>query len=277
MPSRPAADLRFSCPVTGAETWQLLKSYDAPPEGETRFGIADYRRDLLQDPESGHIVNRHHFDLSSLYAGDYWDQTYGGGRIATVFDKIMALPPDRSDNRARVACVDATVRALHPEGGRRLLDVGSGLAVFPAAMKDAGWDATALDPDPRSAAHARDKAGVTGIVADFMTNEIDGRYDLISFNKVLEHVPDPVAMLSRARAALAEDGVIYVELPDGEAAYEAEGPDREEFFVEHYCAFSPVSFALLTRKAGFRLARLERLVEPSGKYTLRGFLTVGPE
>ena len=33
--------------------------------------------------------------------------------------------------------------------GATLLDVGSGLAVFPAVMKEMGWLCTALDPDVR--------------------------------------------------------------------------------------------------------------------------------
>lgn len=262
----------FDCPVTGAADWTPVKTYHAPPAGETDFGISPYHRDLLQSPSTGHIVNRHHFDLSGLYVGDYWDRTYGGGRMARVFDNIMALPPDQSDNRGRVTFVDGYCGARVPD--RSLLDVGSGLAVFPAAMKAAGWQATALDPDPRSADHARDKAGVDGLVADFMKDRIDRRYGLISFNKVLEHVPDPVAMLTRAKDVLAPGGMVYVELPDGEGALAAEGPDREEFFVEHYCAFSAVSYAMLARRAGFRLDLMDRLVEPSGKYTLRGFMTL---
>ena len=266
----------FSCPVTGATDWVLTKSYDAPPAGETDFGLSPYRRDLLTSPSTGHVVNRHAMDLSGLYSGDYWNRTYGGGRMAIMFDKIMALPSDRSDNRGRVAFVDGQCCAMRAAGRNTLLDVGAGLAVFPAAMRQAGWDATALDPDPRSAEHARDKAGVDGLVADFMTDTIDRRFDLVTFNKVLEHVPDPVAMLARTRDVLADGGVVYVELPDGEAALADAGPDREEFFIEHYCAFSTVSYAMLARRAGFRLMLLERLVEPSGKFTLRGLMRSEP-
>ncbi|MDF1749718.1 MAG: class I SAM-dependent methyltransferase, partial [Alphaproteobacteria bacterium] len=261
------------CPVTGAADWILIQSYTAPPHGETDFGIVPYRRDLLNSPSTGHVLNHHHFDLSGLYSGDYWDRTYGGGRMAQTYDKIMALPPDRSDNRQRVAYVQAVWATYgDPDIDRTVLDVGSGLAVFPAAMADAGWTATALDPDPRSARHAMEKAGVEGMVADFMVDTVSRRFALVTFNKVLEHVPDPVAMLRRARNILIPGGGVYVELPDGEGALAEAGPDREEFFVEHYCAFSTLSYAMLVRKAGFRLQRLDRVMEPSGKYTLRGFI-----
>lgn len=266
--------LSIQCPVTGARDWVLIRRYDRPPVGETDFGITPYRRDLLQSPSTGHVVNHHHFDLGTLYRGDYWDRTYGEGRMARTFARIMALPPESSDNRQRVVYLVAATRDL--PGERSLLDVGSGLAVFPAAMREQGWRAVALDPDPRSARHAEEMAGVEGLVADFMTDRLDRRFTLVTFNKVLEHVSDPIAMLRRARDVLAPGGLVYVELPDGEGALVAIGPDREEFFVEHYCAFSMVSFAMLARRAGFRLNRLERIVEPSGKFTLRGVMVPDP-
>jgi hypothetical protein len=78
-------------------------------------------------------------------------------------------------------------------------------------------------------------------------------------------------MLERARQYVADDGVVYLEVPDGEAAAR-EGPGREEFFVEHLHAFSPASVALLAARAGFSPVRIERVREPSTKYTLAAFL-----
>ncbi|MEQ8601988.1 MAG: class I SAM-dependent methyltransferase [Marivibrio sp.] len=267
------------CPVTDAADWERVATFDAPPPVETDFGLAPYHRELWRSRSTGHVVNRHQMDLSALYQGDYWTRTYGDdAAVRRVFDRIMDLPPERSDNRGRVAFVDGFCRErarwAAEEEGRSLLDVGSGLAVFPAAMRAAGWRAAALDPDPRAARHAETVAGVEGIVADFMSEDLSQRYSLVAFNKVLEHVPDPVAMLARAHAVLAPHGLVYVELPDAEGALEdPEGPAREEFAIEHYCAFSAASYALLAQRSGFKVELLERLVEPSGKYTLRGFLS----
>jgi hypothetical protein len=64
---------------------------------------------------------------------------------------------------------------------------------------------------------------------------------------------------------------VYVELPDGEAAA-ADGAEREEFFIEHSHVFSMSSLCLLARQAGFSADCIERVHEPSTKYTLRAFL-----
>ena len=82
-------------------------------------------------------------------------------------------------------------------------------------------------------------------------------------------------MLRRAGPWLADGGLVYIELPDGEAA-SAEGFGREEFFIEHYHVFSASSIALLAARAGFRMLQVERLREPSTKFTLCGFLERGP-
>ncbi len=77
--------------------------------------------------------------------------------------------------------------------------------------------------------------------------------------------------LAKSAKHLNPGGFVYVEVPDGEAAVH-EGPGREEFFIEHHHVFSAASLALLATRAGFNVQVIERLHEPSTKYTLRGFL-----
>lgn len=259
------------CPYCGNDEWAVVASYRTPPQGEVDYGISGYRRDLLRCARCGHFENRYGFDLGFLYSSHYWDSTYGD-RVLQTFEKIMALPSGRSDNRARVEFVDTSARRYLPDGAElSLLDIGSGLCVFPAAMRESGWHCTALDPDPRAGEHARNVAKVDAITGDFMQVDLDRRFNLVSLNKVLEHVPDSTGMLSRVGDVLAPGGLVYIELPDGEGAFSAQGPDREEFFVEHFSAFSAASMSLLIARSGFSLITMERIVEPSGKFTLRAF------
>lgn len=261
-----------TCGICGANVSALIAAFDKRPEGETDFALEPYHRELWRCAACGHFENVHTFDFSALYEGGYGRATYGE-RLRANFEKIMALPPERSDNRQRAIYVDAYWASRH-DGRRELADIGSGLAVFPAAMKEKGWRCLAVDPDPAAAEQARSLAGVEAMAGDFFLLAPPRRFGLLTLNKVLEHVPDMVAMLRRAEAWLEDDGIVYVELPDGEAALsDPLGPAREEFFVEHFCAFSAASYALLAQRAGFRLDRLDRVREPSGKYTLRGFMS----
>jgi SAM-dependent methyltransferase len=249
-------------------------SYDAPPAGETLFDFgAKYQRTYTRCGLCGHWFSRHGMDLSAIYGGAYVDATYGT-RMRATYDRIMALPSERSDNAGRVSRVVAFAKAFLPSSGRplTLLDIGSGLAVFPARMREAGWRCTALDPDPNAAAHARDVAGTDAVVGDFLVMDIStiGPFDAVTLNKVLEHVQDPVEMLRRAARLVAPHGFVYVEVPDGEMA-SREGPGREEFFIEHIHVFSMASVAMLAARSGLSVLAIERLQEPSTKYTLRMF------
>lgn len=260
------------CPCAGQFCREAFR-YDAPPEGETKFAFeGEYRRAYSRCEVCGHWFSENAMDLAGLYGGAYVDSTYGQ-RMRETFERIIGLPPDRSDNTGRVARIVSFAAGHFPAGTvPRLLDVGAGLSVFAYRMKAAGWHCTALDPDPRAAAHARETVGVAAITADFMDLDPVGLepFDVVTLNKVLEHVEDPVAMLQRAARLLAGGGFVYFEVPDGEAAAD-EGKGREEFFIEHHHVFSPASVAMMTERAGMRILTIERLCEPSGKFTLRGF------
>jgi SAM-dependent methyltransferase len=264
--------LECRCP---GDRFERVHAYDSPPEGEVRFPFSagGYRRTLDRCASCGHYVSRHGMDTSGLYSGAYVDATYGGlAGIRKNFLRIDGLAEGKSDNFERVRRVLAFAQEHFRGLGRapRILDVGSGLCVFLHRMKAEGWDCTALDPDARSAEHARATVGVKALHADFLAGGDFGRFDVISFNKVLEHVPEPVAMLRKARRYLEPGGFVYIELPDGEGA-RREGFGREEFFIDHLHVFSAASLALLVERAGFRLAAVEEVREPSSKFTLRAF------
>lgn len=265
--------------LCGSRNFETVFVYTSPPEGEIRFrfSASDYSRRVVRCQTCGHFLSLHSMGAGDLYQGEYVDSTYGDlDGIRRNFERIVGLPPEKSDNHGRVARIVAfweSGKSQRPGEARpAVLDVGSGLCVFLHKMKEAGWDGTALDPDARAVDHARRTVGVSGVCDDFMAVPDLGRFDLITLNKVLEHVEDPVRMLAKCAGHLNPGGLVYVELPDGECAVH-DGPGREEFFIDHLCVFSLTSLSLLATQAGFRVLKMERLREPSGKYTLFGFLT----
>lgn len=254
-------------------TGEISFRYDAPPAGETRFHLGGqvYSRAYWRCGLCGHEFSDHDLNLSGLYSGEYVEQTYGD-RMRATFDSILSLPQERSDNSGRVRRVlDFAGKYFPPGYCPRLLDVGSGLGVFPFRMKEAGWNCTALDPDPQAGKHLSDVVKVRTLIGDFfdVRPEDLGLFDFITLNKVIEHVEDPVAMLSKAANLLDPNGVVYVEVPSVAAA--VDGPGREEYFIEHHHVFSPASLAMVLERAGLVMLSLEQLREPSGKYTLTTF------
>jgi SAM-dependent methyltransferase len=270
------ATLRCAC----GETSRMPSfAYDARPPGEVDFPLAEtYRRRYDECRICGHFFGVHDMDLSGLYEGAYVDATYQSAEgLAKNFRRIISLPPEKSDNAGRAARIDAFGRSRRSNGAeRRLLDVGSGLGVFPYAMKGKGWEVTALDPDARATRHIEAVVGVAAVTGDFLKVDVSslGSFDAVTFNKVLEHIDDPITLLERALPLLACRGFVYVEVPDVAAA--AEGAGREEFFIDHFHVFSPASLAQLIEAAGLRVLEVARIREPSTKFTVFAFAEAHP-
>ncbi len=276
----PGTETHPGACLCGSTAREVLFAYTAPPAGEPAYAFSragGYVRRVERCPVCGHCIAVHALDTTRLYEGDYDTAIYGPRGLRAGYDRILALDPNRSDNAGRVRRILSFFEErLSIEGGsslpeRSVLDVGSGLCVFLHRMKEAGWRCAAVDPDARAVRHAAEVVGVEAAHGDYATLDLTDRFRLVTFNKVLEHVADPVAVLKRAHRNLGTDGIAYVEVPDAEAAAEA-GADREEFFVDHLHVFSAASLALLARHAGFRVEELQRIHEPSGKFTLYAFL-----
>ena len=104
---------------------------------------------------------------------------------------------------------------LVPEDCGALLDVGGGRGGFLAAVK-ARFPACQTALVERSATALRHVAAAVDRVwhGDFLEVDIDARFDCISFLDVLEHCPEPAAMLLKARQLLTPRGSILASIPN---------------------------------------------------------------
>ena len=98
--------------------------------------------------------------------------------------------------------------------GRRLLDIGTGDGRFLAAAARNGFsvDATELSDTGIQYAATRGFAVRKGQVTDI---DFEGRqYDVITIWHVLEHVPNPLAVIRRCHDLLAPGGILVVAVPN---------------------------------------------------------------
>lgn len=266
------------CPICGSNDLKQVFVYTEPPAGEIRYNFSvksKYHREIWQCRNCAHFISTQETNDRSLYEEDYVNSTYKDAQgLRRTFERITGLDPAKSDNIGRVKRVlEFSGRYWGSQNIEKpsILDVGSGLCVFLHRMKAAGWDCTAIDPDQRAVRHAQETVGVKAMQGDFLKIKDIGKFDTVTFNKVLEHVKNPLKMLCKARKNLTPKGFVYIEVPDGEIAVQG-GKGREEFFVEHLHVFSLTSLSLMIQKAGYCAVTIERLKEPSTKYTLRAFI-----
>jgi SAM-dependent methyltransferase len=263
------------CYLCGSSNLVLLQKIDKKPKQETDFGIAagSYSRSIYKCTSCSIYNNFHRHNLENLYAGTYNEATYAS-QVLEQYDKIMTLPDEESDNKQRVSRI---IRYFKESGrelaGLKVLDVGSGLCVFLGEMMKHGIHAHCIDPDRISIDHAlKNVRVISAIEGHFENYPTDQNFDLICFNKVLEHVLNPIELMQKARSLLTEKGLIYIELPDGRNASENGGYiDREEFYIEHYMAFDKDSVQWLIENAGLNCGEANAIHEPSDKYTLYAF------
>lgn len=268
-----------NCYLCGENNFTVLKKVDQKPAGETDYGIAvqDYYREICECNQCGVYFNRH----DNLIPEDFYEGKYNSsiaqGTIERRYNKIINLPFHQSDNKNRTLRIVDYLYAQDLEPIKtKVLDVGSGTGVFLHELKKFGFQVYCIDPDITSTQHALNTIGVNGVftgsIEDFNTSE---QFDLITFNKVLEHVTNPIKVLQQTRSLLSPNGILYVELPDGTPAIKNnEIVDRSEFFLDHYTTFNQPAFEYLLKESGFQLCKLQQMIDPSGKYTIYGFASL---
>jgi SAM-dependent methyltransferase len=249
----------------------LIKQFNRPPKGETNFGFLPYNRSLWQCTGCQHITNKHNFNIDTTFYKKTYQRTTYKEKARSRFTELMSLPREQSDNRQRVNFIDNFWNDTQKNKEKSCLDVGSGLGVFPAVLKELNWDCVAIEPDPEACEIIREQIGIEVLSGDLIECQKIGEFNLICFNKVLEHTQNPKEMLLQSTSHLKSGGLLYIELPDGETALKESGPDREEFFVEHFDAYSRKSLELLMNSVRFKILTIDQVYEPSGKFTLRAF------
>ena len=263
------------CPITDDLESNLVHTFRNRPLGETHFKFKNsknYYRELWQFFPSRHFISINKTEIDTNYNNAYVEATYENlDKLKLTFNKIINLPREKSDNQGRVKLIqEFSSYWFKTDYLPKLLDIGSGLGIFPYAIKSLGWDCLAIDPDKKAIKHIKD-LGIQALCGDFREIKPNNKFDIITLNKVLEHLDDPIKFLRETHPWISNKGFLYLELPDGELAFR-DSPNREEFFIEHIHIFSIPSTIALIRKAGYLVHNISRLKEPSGKYTIRAFI-----
>lgn len=185
-------------------------------------------------------------DIPKLYASYYTHQDPGGesgSRLDLLTQKIaQAILAERfgygekSDWPVWLVRLLGSISLWRDEAGyqvawqargkKRLLDIGSGGGGFLRRMRDYGWEVVAVEPDPVAAERARKLHGLEVHATTLEQADLPPQsFDLITFYHVLEHLPDPIATLRRARELLRLGGRLVALTPNqGSLGYRRFGP-----------------------------------------------------
>lgn len=100
--------------------------------------------------------------------------------------------------------------------GKKVLDVGCGGGILSESMARLGADVTGIDMSPQPLKVAREHAQANGLVIDYREQTIESlvaeqgeKFDVITCMEMLEHVPDPSAVVSACAQLLKPEGTLF--------------------------------------------------------------------
>jgi SAM-dependent methyltransferase len=142
--------------------------------------------------------------------------------------------------------------------GRRLLEVGCGNGHFLEVARDRGWEVCGTELSRPHVERARAK-GLEVVPTDIVKGEVfaERRFDLVVVIEVVEHVPDPAALLRAAALRLAPGGWLYLTTPNyGSLTRRVVGAEWSQLDREHVVLATPAGLRAALRAAGFGFVRV---------------------
>ena len=259
-----------NCFICGSNLILKKKFYKKNPK-ENLFGLEKnlkYFRFLYQCENCQHYYNVHNFEnyLNKIYFKQYNRITHKD--INKKFRKIINLKKKKSSNYYRIKFLKKYLRS-----NDNILDIGSGIGVFPYMIRKEGYNIDCVESDKFSVNFLEKKINLKVVCNNVMKiNKIKKKYSFITLNKVLEHFPlnKVKKILTSLRKIKKKNTLIYTELPSSKA--KCKGFKSQEFNFEHYNIFSKKSLKLLIKELNYKILKINEIHEVNNKYTIRSII-----
>jgi len=253
----------------------------------TQKGIDDY---LNLVDESYHAIERNWFvcndcgfvyrspvlsndDCKSLYK-KYEKDALKNINPNDFFDKIIRLPNEESENYQKLQWLLEVLSSVYGEEFSKkdfsFLDVGcgSGLLMFSLKKECRNSSGFGVELNPEYAALASARSGGAVKQGLYRSGLFDRDFSLVILTKVLEHVPDPLVLISEMALDLKPGGCLFIEVPDVIDFKNLEADDPR-FFIPHIYFFSAATIGELARRAGLRVLESRTIVTHRGRSYLQ--------
>lgn len=151
-----------------------------------------------------------------------------------------------------------------PVQRRSILDIGSGPGFFLLNGKNRGWRVKGVEPSLRAAEHSRALGlDVDNLFFSEKTAPGIGIFDVVNMGEVLEHIPDPAALLKLVHKQLNPDGMVCLIVPNDFNPFQMTLQDHlgyKPWWVappHHVNYFNFKSLGDLVKRCGFEVVHQE--------------------
>src|SRR5690606_15697711 len=147
---------------------------------------------------------------AAYYDGEFWRTD--GAKAVLIFEGEAHEQGTEGYERAATVRAELFVKRLLDDTGidpssSTLIEIGCGDGRTLAALREAGFDVTGVEPDERMARTANERTGGEGRVIHGEATDAVGQYDIVCAWHVLEHQRDPLAFLGELRRLARPGGV----------------------------------------------------------------------
>lgn len=165
------------------------------------------------------------------------------------------LDVEKADRRSFAEMMEVAERFLPTKG--RLLDVGPNIGTCLVVARERGWEVSGIEINADAARYCREDRGLdvsAGTLDDGTFPE--KTFDAVVMADVIEHLPDPMAVLRHVVRVMKPGGIVLISTPDigGWAARLLQVKPRE-----HIVYFDPVTMAAMLEKVSLDVVRIEPL------------------
>jgi 2-polyprenyl-3-methyl-5-hydroxy-6-metoxy-1,4-benzoquinol methylase len=212
----------------------------------------------------------------------YWARKYGYGkdsigRLQKLWGVVMQLAPGLR------AELDFSVMYLPCRRNGQLLDVGCGSGQALQFMAELGWQVHGVDFDPKAVEIARRKGLEVRLGSLEDQAYPSDSFDAITMSHIIEHVHDPLSLLSECRRILKPGGHLVIVTPNSKSwGHQRFGANWMHLDPpRHLHIFNEQSLRGLAAAAGFQIVSLcttirdanglfigSRSIEQTGRYRM---------
>lgn len=140
----------------------------------------------------------------------------------------------------------------------KLGDVGTLLNI----AQKRGWICTGVEINKKAARHCKEKYNLNVIPQAIEKVKLqDNSYDLIVMNDLIEHVPDPLDTLKKAKKLLKDNGYLFIVTPNINSFISILSGKKWLHIKpdEHIYYFTPITIKNLLSKAGLKVIKIKYL------------------
>jgi 2-polyprenyl-3-methyl-5-hydroxy-6-metoxy-1,4-benzoquinol methylase len=245
----------------GRTFWFEKFKYDKPDKYEQWQKIKHVKRAWHQCSRCGFYHQTRDYSLERLqriYQGGYRNPEFRSETIEESFKRISSMPYARSENKNRYDWYSQTCNI------NNILDIGSGIGVWPALLKSYGANVVCVEENKYSTKFITESLGLPCYkkLAD-----IHSRFETITLIHVLEHIQDPILFLTSLHRLMYSYGnlditsELFIEVPDDQEFNYLE-KDHDEFNSCHVYFYSMASLYKILEKSGFLVKEMHREYYP---------------